>query len=88
MVQVIELLLWGGKASVVLLLPFHVEPLARLDRLLSPTLLGDWLKQLSNMSMAISLPRTTLSSSLNLQVHTVSYTLTSTLNLQVHTLPH
>ncbi|XP_061092833.1 serine (or cysteine) peptidase inhibitor, clade H, member 2 [Conger conger] len=69
MVQVIELQLWGGKASLVLLLPFHVEPLSRLERLLTPTLLGVWLKELSNMSMAISLPRTTLSSTLNLQKH-------------------
>ncbi|KAJ8337732.1 hypothetical protein SKAU_G00366980 [Synaphobranchus kaupii] len=69
MVQVVELGLWGGKASLVLLLPFHVEPLTRLDRLLTPELLGAWLKQLANMSMAISLPKTMLSSALNLQKH-------------------
>ncbi|XP_064181704.1 serine (or cysteine) peptidase inhibitor, clade H, member 2 [Anguilla rostrata] len=69
MVQVVELPLWRGKASLVLLLPFHVEPLARLDRILTPKQLGEWLKQLAGISMAISLPRTTLTSTLNLQKH-------------------
>lgn len=35
MVQVLEMGLWERKASVLLLLPFHVESLARLDRLLT-----------------------------------------------------
>ncbi|KAJ8246836.1 hypothetical protein GJAV_G00255930 [Gymnothorax javanicus] len=69
MVQVVDLRLWGSKASLMLLLPFHVEPLTRLDRLLTPKLLGEWLKHLTNISMALSLPKTTLTSALNLQKH-------------------
>ncbi|KAG9346624.1 hypothetical protein JZ751_006935 [Albula glossodonta] len=69
MVQILELGLWGGKASLVLLLPFHVEPLNRLDRLLNLKLLGGWLKQMTNESMSVSLPRTTLTSTLDLQKH-------------------
>ncbi|XP_036403413.1 serine (or cysteine) peptidase inhibitor, clade H, member 2 [Megalops cyprinoides] len=69
MVQVLEMGLWGGRASLVLLLPFHVEPLTRLDRLLTPELLAKWLEKLREQSMAISLPRATLTSTLNLQKH-------------------
>ncbi|XP_027020734.2 serine (or cysteine) peptidase inhibitor, clade H, member 2 isoform X2 [Tachysurus fulvidraco] len=67
MVQVLELGLWGGKASMVLLLPFHVESLARLERLLTLEQLENWLGKLSSMSMALSLPRVNISSTLSLQ---------------------
>ncbi|XP_046905214.1 serine (or cysteine) peptidase inhibitor, clade H, member 2 isoform X2 [Hypomesus transpacificus] len=67
MVQVLELGLWGGGASVVLLMPFHVESLARLDKLLSLDLLAKWLNHTSSTSVAISLPRANLSSTLSLQ---------------------
>ncbi|XP_060730736.1 serine (or cysteine) peptidase inhibitor, clade H, member 2 [Tachysurus vachellii] len=67
MVQVLELGLWGGKASMVLLLPFHVESLARLERVLTLEQLENWLGKLSSMSMALSLPRVNISSTLSLQ---------------------
>ncbi|KAF7706508.1 serine (or cysteine) peptidase inhibitor, clade H, member 2 [Silurus meridionalis] len=67
MVQVLELGLWGGKASMVLLLPFHVENLARLERVLTLEQLEKWLGKLSSMSMALSLPRVNVSSTLSLQ---------------------
>lgn len=69
MVQVLELGLWGGQASVVLLLPFHVESLARLDQLLSLDLLAKWLDRSSTTtsSVAISLPRGNVSCHLRLQ---------------------
>uniref|UniRef100_A0A671NJQ8 Serine (or cysteine) peptidase inhibitor, clade H, member 2 n=1 Tax=Sinocyclocheilus anshuiensis TaxID=1608454 RepID=A0A671NJQ8_9TELE len=67
MVQVLELGLWDGKASMVLLLPFHVESLARLDRLLTPDRVEKWLEKLNSTSMALSLPRTKISSMVNLQ---------------------
>ncbi|XP_060780806.1 serine (or cysteine) peptidase inhibitor, clade H, member 2 [Neoarius graeffei] len=67
MVQVLELGLWGGKASMVLLLPFHVESLARLERMLTLEQLEKWLGKLSNMSMALTLPRVNISSTLSLQ---------------------
>lgn len=68
MVQVLELGLWGGKASMVLLLPFHVERLARLEHMLTLEQLEKWLGKLSSMSMALSLPRVNVSSTLSLQV--------------------
>ncbi|XP_062305690.1 serine (or cysteine) peptidase inhibitor, clade H, member 2 [Osmerus eperlanus] len=67
MVQVLELRLWGGGASVVLLMPFHVESLARLDKLLSLDLLAKWLNHTSSTSVAVSLPRANLRSTLSLQ---------------------
>lgn len=68
MVQVLELGLWEGKASMVLILPFHVENLARLDRLLTLDRVEKWLGKLNSTSMALSLPRTKISSTVNLQV--------------------
>lgn len=68
MVQVLELGLWEGKASMVLLLPFHVERLARLDRLLTLDQVEKWLGKLNSTSMALSLPRAKMSSMVNLQV--------------------
>ncbi|KAG9274529.1 serpin H1-like [Astyanax mexicanus] len=67
MVQVIELGLWSGKASMLLLLPFHVESLARVDRLLTLQQLETWMGKLSSMSMALSLPQVNISSTLSLQ---------------------
>ncbi|KAF5905371.1 serpin H1-like, partial [Clarias magur] len=67
MVQVLELGLWGGKASMVVLLPFHVESLARLERVLTLEQLEKWLGKLSSMNMALSLPRVNVSSALSLQ---------------------
>ncbi|XP_062849375.1 serine (or cysteine) peptidase inhibitor, clade H, member 2 [Trichomycterus rosablanca] len=67
MVQVLELGLWGGKASMVLLLPFHVENLTRLERLLTLERLEKWLGKLSSMNITLSLPRVNISSALSLQ---------------------
>ncbi|KAM4612375.1 serine (or cysteine) peptidase inhibitor, clade H, member 2 [Polymixia lowei] len=67
MVQVVELGLWGGRASLVLLLPFHVEGLSRLDKLLTLELLTKWLEKSSEMSLAVSLPKANITSTLSLQ---------------------
>lgn len=72
MVQVLEAPLWGGKASVVLLLPFHVEDLARLDKLLTLELLSRWLENTNVTSVAISLPKANISSAFSLQVSTAN----------------
>lgn len=67
MVQVLELDLSEGQASIVLLLPFHVESLARLDRLLTLEQVEKWLEKLKSTSMALSLPKTKLSSMVHLE---------------------
>ncbi|XP_031144287.2 serine (or cysteine) peptidase inhibitor, clade H, member 2 [Sander lucioperca] len=67
MVQVLEAPLCGGKASVVLLMPFHVESLARLEKLLTLELLSKWLEKTNITSVSISLPKTNITSTLSLQ---------------------
>ncbi|KAJ4949030.1 hypothetical protein JOQ06_020549 [Pogonophryne albipinna] len=54
MVQVLEAPLCGGKASMVLLMPFHVEDLGRLEKLLTPELLTKWLPK-ANITSTLSL---------------------------------
>lgn len=76
MVQVLEAPLWGGKASFVLLLPFHVESLARLDKLLTLELLSKWLEKTSVTSVAVSIPKANISSTFSLQKQLSSLGLT------------
>lgn len=75
MVQVLEAPLWGGSASVVLLLPFHVENLAKLEKLLTLELLSKWLEKASVTSVAISLPKANITSTLSLQVSSAKFVL-------------
>lgn len=70
MVQVIEAPLWGNKASMALLMPFHVEGLQRLDKLLSVEQLFKWLDKANKTSMSVSLPVANITSILSLQVST------------------
>ncbi|TMS02455.1 Serpin H1 [Larimichthys crocea] len=67
MVQVLEVPLWQGKASVVFLLPFHVESLDRLEKLLTLELLSKWLEKTNISSVIISMPKANLTSTLSLQ---------------------
>ncbi|XP_063043750.1 serine (or cysteine) peptidase inhibitor, clade H, member 2, partial [Engraulis encrasicolus] len=67
MVQVLELGLRGGEASMLILLPFLVEKLERLEKLITLEQLQSWHSKLTDTSLALSLPRVTLRSSLNLQ---------------------
>ncbi|XP_008325301.1 serine (or cysteine) peptidase inhibitor, clade H, member 2 [Cynoglossus semilaevis] len=76
MVQVLEVPLWGGKASLVLLLPFHVEDLARLDKLLTLELLSKWLENANSTSVAVSLPKANITSTVSLQKHLLALGLT------------
>ncbi|KAM7377520.1 hypothetical protein PAMA_014023 [Pampus argenteus] len=69
MVQVVEAPLWGGKASMLLLLPFHVEDLSRLEKLLTLELLTKWLEKTNVTSVSISLPKANITSTLSLQKH-------------------
>ncbi|XP_051284685.1 serine (or cysteine) peptidase inhibitor, clade H, member 2 isoform X3 [Dicentrarchus labrax] len=67
MVQVLEMPLWEGKASVVLLMPFHVDSLTRMDKLLTLELLSKWLEKTNMTSVIISLPIANITSTLSLQ---------------------
>ncbi|CAJ1086714.1 serine (or cysteine) peptidase inhibitor%2C clade H, member 2 isoform X2 [Xyrichtys novacula] len=78
MVQVLEVPLWGGKASIVFLLPFHVKSLARLEKLLTVELLSKWLEKTNVTSVSISLPTANLTSTLSLQTQLSTLGLTDT----------
>lgn len=62
---------------MVLLMPFHVESLARLDKLLTLELLSKWLEKTNITSVAISLPKANITSTLSLQVSTTNFLLFS-----------
>lgn len=68
MVQVLEVALSGGKASMVLLMPFHVESLSRLEKLLTVERLSKWLDKTNVTSVSLSLPKANITSTLSLQV--------------------
>lgn len=53
MVQLLEMGLWEGKASVLLLLPFHVETLVWVDRLLTLEQVEKWLGKLNSTSLSL-----------------------------------
>ncbi|XP_040887192.1 serine (or cysteine) peptidase inhibitor, clade H, member 2 [Toxotes jaculatrix] len=76
MVQVLEVPLWGGKASLVLLLPFHVESLDRLDKKLTLELLSKWLEKTNITSVTISLPKANITSTFSLQKQLLALGLT------------
>ncbi|XP_053199549.1 serine (or cysteine) peptidase inhibitor, clade H, member 2 [Scomber japonicus] len=67
MVQVLEVTLSGGKASMVLLMPFHVENLSRLEKLLTVERLSKWLDKTNVTSVSVSLPKANITSTLSLQ---------------------
>lgn len=73
MVQVLEVTLSGGKASMVLLMPFHVENLSRLEKLLTVERLSKWLDKTNVTSVSVSLPKANITSTLSLQVSTFFY---------------
>ncbi|XP_030017476.1 serine (or cysteine) peptidase inhibitor, clade H, member 2 [Sphaeramia orbicularis] len=67
MVQVLEVDLWSGKASLVFLLPFHVESLTRLEKHLTLEQLSKWLEKTTVTSVAISVPKANITNTLSLQ---------------------
>lgn len=56
------------QASMILIMPYHLEPLARLEKLLTKTQVEAWLSKMENRAVAISLPKVSLEVSHNLQV--------------------
>lgn len=59
----------------MLLLPFHVENLAKLEKLLTLELLSKWLEKASVTSVATSLPKANITSTLSLQVSSAKFVL-------------
>ncbi|XP_063059640.1 serpin H1-like [Engraulis encrasicolus] len=57
------------KSSMVFLMPYHVEPLERLEKLLSRKQLDTWFSKIEEKAVAVSLPKTSVEVSHDLQKH-------------------
>ncbi|XP_076129860.1 serpin H1a isoform X2 [Alosa pseudoharengus] len=57
------------KSSLVLIMPYHVESLERLEKLLTSKQLDTWISKLEDRAVAVSLPKTSIEVSHNLQKH-------------------
>ncbi|XP_071371403.1 serpin H1a [Centroberyx affinis] len=55
------------KSSVVFFMPFHVEPLERLEKMLTKKQLDTWMGKLQEKAVAVSLPKVSMEVSHNLQ---------------------
>lgn len=54
---------------MILIMPYHLEPLARLEKLLTRKQVDTWISKMENIAVAISLPKIALEVSHNLQVN-------------------
>ncbi|XP_047676935.1 serpin H1b isoform X1 [Tachysurus fulvidraco] len=57
------------KSSVIFIMPYHVEPLERLEKLLTQNQLNTWLSKLQETAVAVSLPKVSMEVSHDLQKH-------------------
>lgn len=60
------------KSSMVFIMPYHVEPLERLEKLLTRKQLDTWMSKMKETAVAISLPKVNMDVSHNLQVRSRS----------------
>lgn len=68
-VTVLSMPLSQKKSSMVFLMPHHVEPLERLEKMLSRKQLDAWLGKLQESAVAVSLPKVSMEVSHDLQKH-------------------
>lgn len=57
------------QASMIFIMTYHLEPLDRLEKLLTRKQVDTWLSKMQNRAVAISLPKISLEVSHNLQVN-------------------
>ncbi|KAM9846364.1 serpin H1a [Aulostomus maculatus] len=57
------------KSTVVFIMPHHVEPLERLEKMLTKKQLDMWMGKLQQIAVAVSLPKVSMEVSHNLQKH-------------------
>ncbi|KAM9811868.1 serpin H1b [Syngnathus typhle] len=75
-VFVLDMPLGQKQASMILIMPYHLEPLARLEKMLTKAQVDAWLSKMENRAVAISLPKVSLEVSHNLQKHLAELGLT------------
>lgn len=73
---VLNMPLGQKQASMTLIMPYHLEPLERLEKLLTRKQVDTWLSKMENRGIAISLPKISLEVSHNLQKHLAELGLT------------
>ncbi|XP_048454423.1 serpin H1-like [Rhincodon typus] len=71
-VNVLEMLLAHQLSSMVFIMPYHVQPLDKLEKLLTKEQIKTWLGKLQKQAVAISLPKVKLGVSHELQKHLAS----------------
>ena len=67
-IYVLNMPLGQKQASMIYIMPYHLEPLGRLEKLLSRKQVDTWISKLENKAVAISLPKISLETSHNLKV--------------------
>lgn len=68
------------KSSVVFIMPYHLEPLDRLEKMLTKKQLDTWMGKLKETAVAVSLPKVSMEVSHNLQKHLQELGLTEAVN--------
>lgn len=59
---------------MILIMPYHLEPLERLEKLLTRNQVDAWFSKMQNRAVAISLPKISVDVSHNIQVNSGSVT--------------
>lgn len=57
------------QTSMIFIMPYHLEPLDRLEKLLTRKQVDTWISKMENRAVAISLPKISVEVSHNLQVN-------------------
>uniref|UniRef100_A0A8C6T908 Serpin H1 n=1 Tax=Neogobius melanostomus TaxID=47308 RepID=A0A8C6T908_9GOBI len=73
---VLNMPLGQKQVSMIYIMPYHLEPLERLEKLLTRKQVETWLSKQENRAVAISLPKISLEVSHNLQKHLADLGLT------------
>lgn len=71
---VLNMPLGKKQASMILIMPYHLEPLARLEKLLTRKQVDTWMSKMENKAVAISMPKISVDVSHNLQVNGGGFT--------------
>eukprot|EP00066_Takifugu_rubripes_P004750 XP_003968301.1 PREDICTED: serpin H1 [Takifugu rubripes] len=66
-IYVLNMPLGQKQASMILIMPYHLEPLERLEKLLSKKQVDTWISKMTNKAVAISLPKISVDVSHNIQ---------------------
>lgn len=66
---VLNMPLGQKQASMILIMPYQLEPLERIEKLLTRKQVDTWLSKMENRAVAISLPKVSMEVSHNLQVN-------------------